>query len=179
MRTLAYFAVLMVLAVLIALVGSCTPAPAPAYTEARAFPSCVVPLSIDANVPNGAWVRAAFDDIGKHTGYRFSHGTRQQAADRGIRVVWAGPSSRPGWASDVTTPTIRRSGSRTWSAWVIRITGSTSWGLALHSGGHTMGLPHWLSGPKDNAMQVPVQAGAYWVSGQRSQMRSLGRMSGC
>jgi len=28
-------------------------------------------------------------------------------------------------------------------------------------------------------MQVPVQPGAYWVSGQRSQMRSLGRMSGC
>ena len=179
MRTLAYFAVLMVLAVLIALVGSCTPAPAPAYTEARAFPSCVVPLSIDSNVPNGAWVRAAFDDIGKHSGYRFSHGTRQQAADRGVRVVWAGPSSLPGWASDVTTPTIRRSGSRVWSAWVIRITGTPSWGLALHSGGHTMGLPHWLSGPKDNAMQVPVQPGAYWVSGQRSQMRSLGRMSGC
>lgn len=165
--------------VLLAGLTSCIPALPPAYTEARAFPSCVVPLSIDANVPNGAWVRAAFDDIGKHSGYRFSRGTRQQAADRGIRVVWAGPSSRPGWASDVTTPTIRRSGGRTWSAWVIRITGTPSWGLALHSGGHTMGLPHWLSGPMDSAMQVPVQAGAYWVSGQRSQMRSLGRMSGC
>jgi hypothetical protein len=80
MRTLAYFAVLMVLAVLIALVGGCIPAPPPAYTEARAFPSCVVPLSIDSNVPNGAWVRAAFDDIGKHSGYRFS--LRDPAAGR-------------------------------------------------------------------------------------------------
>ena len=178
-RWLTMMAAVLLAGVLLAGLTSCIPAPPPAYTEARAFPSCVVPLSIDSNVPNGAWVRAAFDDIGKHSGYRFSRGTRQQAADRGVRVVWAGPSSLPGWASDVTTPTIRRSGGRTWSAWVIRITGTPSWGLALHSGGHTMGLPHWLSGPKDNAMQVPVQPGAYWVSGQRSQMRSLGRMSGC
>jgi len=94
MRTLAYFAVLMVLAVLIALVGGCIPAPPPAYAEARAFPSCVVPLSIDSNVPNRAWVRAAFDDIGKHSGYRFSRGTRQQAADRGS--VWSGLARRRG-----------------------------------------------------------------------------------
>ena len=178
-RWLTMMAAVLLAGVLLAGLTSCIPAPPPAYTEARAFPSCVVPLSIDSNVPNGAWVRAAFDDIGKHSGYRFSRGTRQQAADRGVRVVWAGPSSRPGWASDVATPTIRRSGGRTWSAWVIRITGTPSWGLALHSGGHTMGLPHWLSGPEDNAMQVPVQPGAYWVSGQRSQMRPLGRMSGC
>jgi hypothetical protein len=52
MRTLAYFAVLMVLAVLIALVGSCTPAPAPSfpvYQEGRAFPSCTVPIYVSAS----------------------------------------------------------------------------------------------------------------------------------
>jgi hypothetical protein len=44
MRTLAYFAVLMVLAVLIALVGCAAPAPSfPVYQEARAFPACTVP----------------------------------------------------------------------------------------------------------------------------------------
>jgi hypothetical protein len=95
MRTLAYFAVLMVLAVLIALVGGCIPAPPPAYTEARAFPSCVVPLSIDSNVPNGAWVRAAFDDIGKHSGYRFSYG---------------GPGSRPPTGGSVWSGLARRRG---------------------------------------------------------------------
>jgi hypothetical protein len=53
----------------------------------------VVPLSIDSNVPNGAWVRAAFDDIGKHSGYRFSRsGLGSRRLDGGS--VWSGLARR-------------------------------------------------------------------------------------
>ena len=140
MRTLAYFAVLMVLAVLIALVGSCTPAPAPSfpvYQEGRAFPSCTVPIYVSANVPDRPRVKAAAAEFGRISGYRFADSSYADASAHGIVVVWKGGTAPRGGGR--ANPTYRRSGGRLWTTWRIDL---DNVGAVRHEWGHTMGWLH-------------------------------------
>ncbi len=150
--------------------GCAAPSPIPpAYHEARAFPSCTVPIYVATNVPDRPRVKAAAAEFGRLSGYRFADSSYSDASAHGVVVLWGGiPSSYGGTA----TPTIRTDGGEVWSSWVIRLNNPQT---ARHEIGHVVGLGHVrLPG---NVMHTP--AGVSWHPTQLAQMRALGRMGGC
>lgn len=161
--------VLPVVAVL--LLASCVSSPVPdAYTEARVFASCWVPIVGDVPVSDAHGTRSAFAELGRMSGFRFTDASHADAAKQGITVRYGGPSTVP---RDVTTPEIR-AGRITWT---VTFYGVPSRTLVLHALGHVMGLAHTTLG--GNIMAVPTYPSATWHPTQRRQMRHLGKMGGC
>ena len=153
------------------LLASCVASPVPpAYTEARVFASCWVPIVGDVPVSDAHGTRSAFAEMGRMSGFRFADASYADAARQGITVRYGGPSAVP---RDVTTPTIR-SGRITWT---VTFYGTPSRTLVLHALGHVMGLAH--TELRGNIMAVPTYPSATWHPTQRRQVRHLGEMGGC
>jgi hypothetical protein len=118
--------------------GCAAPAPSfPVYQEGRAFPSCTVPIYVSANVPDRPRVKAAANEFGRISGYRFRDSSYSDASAHGIVVVWRGGTAPKGGGR--ANPTYRRSGGRLWTTWRIDL---DNVGAVRHEWGHTMGWLH-------------------------------------
>ena len=161
---------------LTAMAGCVAPSPNfPVYQEGRAFPSCTVPIYVSANVPDRPRVKAAANEFGRISGYRFADSSYSDAAAHGVVVVWKGGTAPKGGGR--ANPTYRRSGGRLWTTWVIDL---DHVGAARHEWGHTMGWLHPSPPVAGNLMSNstaihPVQAGqARWLRAESARLNPPG-----
>ena len=125
--------------VTIALLAGCVAPPPnfPAYQEGRAFPACTVPIYVATNVPDRLRVKAAANEFGRISSYRFADSSYADASAHGVVVVWRGGTAPKGGGR--ANPTYRRSGGRLWTTWRIDL---DNVGAVRHEWGHTMGWLH-------------------------------------